>query len=119
MPLLAFAALLGSLTPIDALKEVRLGDGEHLTADQALSVADDQYLGEQLGNIVADGTNKIGNGGEVRDLIAGQGDEGDVVAAGAFDLAAADDALRIGEQDDLEQDGGRVAQAPAPALSLR
>ena len=69
MPLLAFEALLGSLTPIDALNEVHLGDGEHLTADQALPVADGQYLGEQLGNIVADGTDKIGNGGEARGLV--------------------------------------------------
>ena len=31
--------------------------------------------------------------------VAGQGDEGDVFAAGAFDVAAADDALAVGEQD--------------------
>ena len=40
--------------------------------------------------------------------IAGDGDEHDVVAAGGFDLAAADKAAAVGEQDDLEQDGGVV-----------
>ena len=44
----------------------------------------------------------------MRSLVAGQGDEGNVVAAGAFNLAAADDALRIGEQNDFEQNCRRV-----------
>ena len=83
-------------------------DGEHLATDQTLPVADGEHWGEQVGNVVANGTDKVGQRGEVRGLIAGQGDEGDVVAAGALDLAAADDALRIGEQDDLEQNGRRV-----------
>ena len=49
-----------------------------------------------------------GDGGEVRRAVAGEGDEGDVLAAGAFDVAAADDALAVGEQHDLEQHGRRV-----------
>ena len=44
----------------------------------------------------------------MRAAVAGQGDEGDVLAAGALDAAAADDALRVGEQHDLEQHRGRV-----------
>ena len=39
----------------------------------------------------------------MRLAVAGQGDEGDVVTARALDVAAADDALGIGEQDDFEQ----------------
>jgi hypothetical protein len=47
-----------------------------------------------------------GQGGDVRLAVAGQGNEGDVLATGALDGAAADDALPVGEQHDLEQHGG-------------
>lgn len=42
---------------------------------------------------------------EVRGRVARERDEGDVFAAGTLDVAAADDALTVGEQDDLEQHG--------------
>ena len=35
---------------------------------------------------------------------------GDMFATGALDVAAADDALAVGEQHDLEQHGGRVSR---------
>ena len=41
-----------------------------------------------------------------------------MVAAGAFNLTAADDALRIGEQDDLEQDGGRVGTGTGLVVAI-
>ena len=44
----------------------------------------------------------------MRLAVAGQGDEGDVLAAGALDVAAADDALGIGEQDNFQEHGGRI-----------
>ena len=65
-------------------------------------------MGEELRDVVPDRTDKAGDGRKVRPLVAGQGDEGDVVAARAFNLAAADDALRIGKQDDFEQNRRRV-----------
>ncbi len=37
-----------------------------------------------------------------------QGDEGDVVCAGAFDTATADNALTVGEENNSEQHGRRV-----------
>ena len=48
----------------------------------------------------------------MRLAVAGQGDEGDMFAASSFDVAAADDALRIGKQDDLEEHGGRISCRP-------
>ena len=44
----------------------------------------------------------------MRLAVAGQGDEGDVLAAGALDVAAADDALGIGEQDNLQEHRGWI-----------
>lgn len=46
---------------------------------------------------------EAGDGGEVRCTVPGQREKGDVLAAGTFDAPAADNALRIGEQDHLEQ----------------
>jgi len=63
-------------------------------------------LGKQLGGQVAHLGDEGGQGGEVGLGIAGDGDEQDVLPAGGFNLAAADDAATIGEQDDLEEDGG-------------
>jgi hypothetical protein len=45
----------------------------------------------------------------VRLAVARQGDESNVLAAGALDIAAADDTLGIGEQDNLEKHGGRIS----------
>lgn len=108
MPLLALLALLGSLTPIYAQKEVPLGDGEHLAADKPLAVADEQDFLEQRDDLGPQGTDKGGKGGKVRGAVAGQGNEGDLHAAGALDGARADDAAAVGEQDDLEQHRRRV-----------
>ena len=68
-------------------------DGEHLSSDQALSVADEEYLGEDAGDVVTQGSDQSGDGGEVRLAVARQGNEGDVFAAGARYVATADDAL--------------------------
>jgi hypothetical protein len=101
-------ALAGSLTPIDAPKEVPLGDGEHLAADEPLTVADEQDLLEQRRDLGAQGADEGGKAREVRGAVAAERNEGDLFAAGAFDLARADDAPRIGEKHDLEQHGRRV-----------
>lgn len=96
---LGFAGVAGQLDAVD---------GEHLAPDQALPVADVEDLAEDAGDVVAERRDKSGEGGEMRLAVTGQGDEGDVFAAGALDVAAADDALGIAEQDDLEQHGGRI-----------
>ncbi len=108
MPLLALLALLGSLTPINAPKKVPLGDGEHLAADKPLAVADEQDFLEQRDDLGPQGADEVGEGGEVRRRVARQGNEGDLLATGTFDLARADDAAAVGEQDDLEQHRRRV-----------
>ncbi len=58
-----------------------------------------------VGDVAGEAGNKSGNRGEVRLRVAGQDDEGDVVAAGGFDATAGYDALAVSEQDDLEQQG--------------
>jgi len=83
-------------------------NGKHFAPDQALLVAQAEYLTEDAGDVVTQCLDKPGKGGEVRPTVAGQGDEGDVFAAGALDVAAADDALRVGKQDHFEQHGGRI-----------
>ena len=57
-------------------------DGEHLAADQSLPVAEVEHLSEELGDFVTEARDKGGKGGEVRGAVAGQGNEGDVFAAG-------------------------------------
>ena len=42
--------------------------------------------------------------------VAGHGDEGDVVAADGFDVAARNEALAAGEQNNFEQHGGRITR---------
>ena len=78
-------------------------DGEHLPTNQALSIAEVEDLGEQSGDVVAQSRDKGGNRGEVRGAVAGERDEGDVLAAQAFAAPAADDAFGVGAKDDLEQ----------------
>jgi len=81
-------------------------NSEHFAADEALAVTQIQHLGKELGDVVAQAGDEGGDGGVVRGAVATEGDEGDVVRAGAFDAAAADDALAVGEEDDLEQQPG-------------
>jgi hypothetical protein len=48
-------------------------DGEDLLADEALTLADDQHLGEQRLDGLAMPTHEAGDGGEVRVTVAAQG----------------------------------------------
>ena len=73
-----------------------------------MPVAQIQYLGEELGDFVSQARDEGGDGGEVGSAISGQGDEGDVFAAGALDAPAADDAPAVGKENDLEQHPRRV-----------
>jgi len=77
------------------------------------------HLAEEAGDVVAQTRDKAGDGGEVRGAVAREGDEGDMFAAGALDAARADDALAVGEEDDLEQHsrwvGGRAGEIVAVA----
>jgi hypothetical protein len=77
-------------------------DGEHFAANESLSVADEQHFLEQGFDLGAEGADEGGEGGEVRGAVAGQGNEGDLFAAGGLNAAA------VGEEDDLEQHGRRV-----------
>jgi len=62
--------------------------------------------------------NEGGDGGVVRDGITRQRDEGDVLAAGAFYPPAADDALAVGEQDDLEQHSRRPGRGARQVVAV-
>jgi hypothetical protein len=83
-------------------------DGEHLAPDQPLAVAQIEDLGEEAGDVVREAGNESGNRGEVGLGVARQGDEGDVVAAHALNATAGYDALAVGEQNDLQEHGGRI-----------
>ena len=81
-------------------------------------VADEEYLGEDAGDIVAQRCNKPGDSGEVRPAVAGQRDKGDVFAAGAPDAAAADNAHGVREQDNLQKHGGRIGGCPRHVVAV-
>ena len=63
-------------------------DGEHLTANQPLAIADRQHRTEYVGNVLAQRAHEVGNGGEVWLRIPAQGDEGNVLAAVYIEAAS-------------------------------
>ena len=73
---------------------------------QALLMAYQQYLLEQLFNFIGVKADKFGQGGEVRHSIAGQRLKDDVGLAAPLDLAAGGDAFGVSEQDDLQENSG-------------
>jgi len=79
-------------------------DGKQFVAQKALFMAHQQYLLEQLFNLIGVLADELSQGGEVRDGIAGQRLENDVGLAAPLDLAAGGDALR-GNCKTLETSG--------------
>src|SRR5690606_25094856 len=82
-------------------------DSEHLAADEALAIAQIEHLTEEAGDVIAQAGDEDGDGGVVQNAVATEGNEGYMFAAGAFDAARTDDALTVGEEDDLEQHARR------------
>ena len=99
VPLRCFDALLGSFTPSMA----NISRPIRPWASQIGSTAANTWA-----IVVAQLADEVRDRREVRARVAAQRDEGDVLAAGALDAAAADDAVRVGEQHDLEQHRRRV-----------
>ncbi len=85
-------------------------DGEEFVTQQALVVAHQQHLLEQLFDFIRVTADELGQGGEMWNRIAGQGLEDDVGLAAPLHLAAGGDALGISEQDDLQENGRIVGQ---------
>lgn len=54
-------------------------DGNHLRADESLAIADGEYGAEDLGDVLAQCTDEVGDGREVWPTIAGERDERDLV----------------------------------------
>lgn len=73
-----FAGIAGQLDAVD---------GEHFPADQSLPVAQVEDLGKEFGDVVAQAGDEACEGGVVRHAVAAEGDEGDVLAAGAPSFA--------------------------------
>jgi hypothetical protein len=96
---LALAGVARQLDPVD---------GEHLPPDQPLAQADRNHRGKSLGNGLLSSAYEGCNGREVRAAVAAQGHECHVVAAGTLDRSAADNALRVGKQHNLQQHRGWV-----------
>jgi hypothetical protein len=97
------AALLGGVAG-----QLHAVDGKHLAPDQTLRVADQEHLLEHFANQLVQARDEGGDGGEVRAGVAAQGNEGDVLAARAFDGPAGDDATRVRQPHELEQHARRV-----------
>lgn len=82
-------------------------NGRHLASDQTLPVAQVERLGKDASKVVGQRRDKSGERSEARLAVATQGNEGDVVAAGGFNVTAGNNALAVGKQNDLEEHGGR------------
>ena len=66
-------------------RQLHAVDSEHLTSDQALALADEQNLNEDVGDVLTQRAHESSNGGEVRRTVPGQCNEGDVASAGTLD----------------------------------
>ena len=93
-------------------------DGEHLAADEALPVAEVEHLAEDGGDVIAQARDKGGKSGEVGSSVSREGDEGDLLTAGPFDLAGADDAATVGEEDDLKQQGRWIGGGTGQVIAV-
>lgn len=93
-------------------------DGKELVAQQALLVADQQHLFEQLFDLSGVATDELRQRGEVRHRIAGQGLEDDVRFAAPLHLPTGGDALGVSEQNDLQQYGRVVSQSACVVVAV-
>jgi hypothetical protein len=84
-------------------------NSKHLAPYQPLVIADEKHLAEHFCDVIFKNADESGEGGEVRGCVAGECEEGDVLLASARDVEAADDALALGEQYDIEQHDGRIS----------
>jgi hypothetical protein len=105
---LLFLLLKVCLGPAPLLRGVR-GEfaavhGKHFLADQAHLVADQEHFEEELDDLLVQGGDEIGDGGEVGLGVGGQGHENDVLPAALLDLPAGGDAPGIGVKNDLQED---------------
>ena len=75
-------------------------------------------MGKQRSDLAIEARDKPGNRCEVRGAVTAQGDKGDVLAAGALNGPAADDALAVGLQHDLEQQGRRIGRRARPIIAV-
>jgi hypothetical protein len=90
-------------------------DGEHLAADQALCIADQKRLFEDLTDQVTQTADEGGDGGEVGAAVTAEGDEDDVAMLQALhkrsmprlEITPRRVVNRASQQHDLEQHGGR------------
>ena len=81
-------------------------------------MAHQQYLFEQFFNLIGVLADELGQGGEVRDGIAGQRFEDDVGLAAPLDLAAGSDALGVSKQNYFQQNGRIVGQATSVVVAV-
>jgi hypothetical protein len=81
-------------------------------------MAHQQYLFKQFFNLIGVLADELGQGGEMRDGIAGQRFEDDVGLAAPLDLSAGGDALGLSEQDDLQENSGIVGSAAGVVVAV-
>src|SRR5690554_6235346 len=77
-----------------------------------------QHLLEQFFNLIGVKTDKLGQGGEVGNCVAGQRFKDDVGFTAPLDLAAGGDALRVSKQNDLQENGGIVGCAACVVVAI-
>lgn len=104
MPLRRFAA-----SPLRRVsRELHAVDREHLAPDQTLRIADGGHAPEHVRDVGAERANEVRDRGEVRRVIAAERDERDVLTTRLGDRAAADEAVGVRDEDDLEEERRRV-----------
>ena len=93
-------------------------DGEHFLPDQALPVAEVEHLREEFGDFLIEAGDEGGEGREVWRRVTGERNEGDVFPAQAFDPPAADDALRVGAENEFEQGARRIGRGTVQVVTV-
>jgi hypothetical protein len=77
-----------------------------------------KHLFKQLFNFNSLLNDKLGQDGEVRNVIAGQRFKDDVGLAAPLDLSAGGDALGVSKQDDLQENSGIVGSAAGVVVAV-
>jgi hypothetical protein len=99
-------------------RELHAVDGEHLASDQSLTVAQVEDLRENVGDFIAEASDKGGDRRRMWGVIVGQRHEGNVFAAVTLEGAAADDAARVGERRDFKEHGRRIGRGAAVVVAV-
>jgi hypothetical protein len=98
--------------------ELAAVDGKHLLADEVKLITDEEDFEKEVDDLLIQGGDEVGNGGEVGGRITREGHEDNVLLAALLYLPAGGDAPGIGVEDDLQEDGGVIGRGAGIVIGV-